>query len=329
LRDSFFQEGIMARNAIQFQKGLSLSEFVGRYGSEAQCEAALAKWRWPDGFVCPNCGGRQHAIVGKRRLYSCHDCRRQTSVKAGTVFSNTLLALTKWFQAMWLITQSKNSISTLELSRQIGVKWDSAHLMRQKLQDVMAEREGTRKLDGRVEMDDAVLGGEKSELEGGKRGRGGANKTPFVAAVATDDDGHPQRLLLHVVKAHDGAAIEAMAKAHLAPTARVVSDGLRCFRAVKRAGCRHEPIVTVRAPQQPEKIPAFRWVNTVLGNLKTAIAGTLKAVRPRYAKLYLAEFQYRFNRRANLPALLDRLGYIAARAKPRTFKSLRIAYEAG
>ena len=123
----------MARNLVQFQKGMSLSEFQERFGSEAQCEAALVAWRWPDGFVCPHCGCRDHAIVGKRRLYSCHGCRRQTSIKAGTIFAHTHIPLTKWFQAMWLITQSKNSISTLELSRHIGVKWDSAWLMRQKL----------------------------------------------------------------------------------------------------------------------------------------------------------------------------------------------------
>jgi transposase-like protein len=156
----------MARNPIQFQKGMSLKEFNQKYGTEEQCEAALAAWRWPGGFVCPHCGGKEHAIVGMRRLYSCHGCRRQTSLKSGTIFSRTLLPLVAWFQAMWLITQSKNSISTLELSRQLGVKWDSAHLMRHKLMSVMVEREAARKLDGRVEMDDAVLGGEKSEPDG-------------------------------------------------------------------------------------------------------------------------------------------------------------------
>src|SRR5262245_5263597 len=96
-------------------------------------------------------------------------------------------------------------------------------------------------------------------------------------------------------------SITAMAKVHLAPGARVVSDGLGCFRAVTTVGCAHLPIVTGRASQQPEKIPAFRWVNTVLGNLKTAITGTLKWVSKRYAYRYLAEFQYRFNRRFSLP----------------------------
>ena len=85
---------------------------------------------WPGAGRTVSCAQHVAAanmpIVGKRRLYLCHGCRKQTSVIAGTVFENSLLPLTKWFQAMWLITQSKNSISTLELSRQIGVKWDTA-----------------------------------------------------------------------------------------------------------------------------------------------------------------------------------------------------------
>jgi hypothetical protein len=107
----------VARNPIQMQEGMSLSELNARYGTQQQCEAAIAVWRWPDGFVC-RCGSRDYAIVGKRRLYLCHDCLTQTSLKAGTVFARTLVPLTKWFQGMYLPTQSKNSISTLELVRQ-------------------------------------------------------------------------------------------------------------------------------------------------------------------------------------------------------------------
>lgn len=318
----------MSRNPIQMQKGLSLTAFLERYGTEAKCEAAVRAWRWPDGFVCPECGGREHAIVGKRRLYLCHGCRKQTSLKANTIFQRTLLPLTKWFQCMYLLTQSKNSISGLELARQLGVRPDSAALMRHKLMSVMQAREASRRYDGRIEMDDVVYGGEKHEHEGGKRGRGGPNKVPFVAAVQTTGAGHPERLLLHVVKTHDGEAIEAMAKQHLAPTARVVSDGLGCWRAVTRIGCTHEPIVAAKTGWS-EKIPQFRWVNTIVGNLKTAMVGSMKHVAKRYVPRYFAEYQYRFNRRYDLPSLLDRLGAIASQAPPRPRSVLKIAYEAG
>ncbi len=318
----------MARNAIQMQKGLSLTELNEQFGTEEKCKAAVFKWRWPDGFVCPACGSRDHGIVGARRLYLCHDCETQTSLKSGTIFARTLLPLTKWFQGMYLLTQSKNSISGLELARQLGVRPDTAALMRHKLMSVMFEREGNRKLDGRVEMDDVVLGGEKSEADGGKRGRSGPNKTPFVAAVETTDDGRPMRLLLHVVKVHDGDEIEKMARAHLKPSARVVSDGLGCFRAVTRAGCTHEPVVAAQYGHS-EKLPCFRWVNTVLGNVKTAITGTLKSVARRYVFRYLAEFQYRFNRRFKLPELLNRLASVATRAAPRPYQTLKILHVAG
>jgi len=319
----------MGRNPIQMQKGLSLSELHDTYGTEAQCRAAVRAWRWPDGFACPGCGSRDHTIVGRRELYECRDCLKQTSLTAGTIFAHTLLPLTKWFQGMYLITQSKNSISGLELARLLGVRPDTASLMRHKLMSVMAEREGSRKLEGRVEMDDAVLGGEKSELDGGKRGRGGPNKVPFVVAVATDEDGHPRRLLLHVVKTHDGECIEAMARAHLEATARVISDGLGCFRAVTRIGCTHAAVNATKADDHGEKLACFRWVNTILGNVKTAIAGTLKSVAKRYVFRYLAEFQYRFNRRADLPAMLGRLACVATRAAPRPYKSLKITLAAG
>ena len=81
----------MARNPVQFQKGMSLAEFLADYGSEEQCRQAVIAWRWPDGFVCPHCGGREHAIVGRRRLFLCHGCRAQVSVRSGTVFAKSLL----------------------------------------------------------------------------------------------------------------------------------------------------------------------------------------------------------------------------------------------
>ena len=79
----------MARNQVQFQKGLSEAGFAEIYGTEEQCHAALVKWRWPNGFECPGCKGADHCVVtrGARRLFQCNACRKQTSVKAGTIFA--------------------------------------------------------------------------------------------------------------------------------------------------------------------------------------------------------------------------------------------------
>ena len=88
----------MARNRIQLQKGLSEARFVALYGTEDLCRAAVAQWRWPDGFICPKCGDSEHCIVGPRKLYQCNSCRRQTSLTAGTLFNSTKVPLTTWFR---------------------------------------------------------------------------------------------------------------------------------------------------------------------------------------------------------------------------------------
>ena len=148
----------MARNPIQFQKGLSLIEFNRRYGTEEQCHAALVKMRWSDGFVCPHCGGIEHSYSAARRIFQCSACRVQTSARAGTIFHKSRTPLVKWFLAIYLITSSKNDIAALELARQLGVKWDTAWLIKQKLMEVMRQRNASYKLEGDVQIDDAYLG---------------------------------------------------------------------------------------------------------------------------------------------------------------------------
>jgi len=97
----------MARNKVQFQKGLSEAQFDDLYGAEDRCRDAVFRWRWPSGFVCPVCGGQQHSIVKTRGLYQCTACRRQTSLIAGTIFAATKVPLRTWFRAMYHLTQSK------------------------------------------------------------------------------------------------------------------------------------------------------------------------------------------------------------------------------
>src|SRR6185295_19699342 len=103
----------------------------------------------------------------------------------------------------------KNGISSIELGRRLGVKQSNAWAMKQKIMQVMLAREAAKPLQGRVELDDAYLGGERS---GGKRGRGAAGKTPFVAAVETTAERKPRRLKLTVVKGFRKKEVEALAK---------------------------------------------------------------------------------------------------------------------
>lgn len=161
-----------------------MAEFMQQYGTDVQCEAALASARWPNGFACPKCGSPANCAFRREgRLYwQCAACRYQCSVISGAIFEATKLPLTHWFLAMHLLTQAKNNVSALELKRHLGVSYPTAWLVKHKLMEVMRLREDSRRLTGRVEIDDACLGGERS---GGKTGRGSENKVPFIAAVQT------------------------------------------------------------------------------------------------------------------------------------------------
>lgn len=308
---------------MQFQSDLSMAEFFARYGTEAQCAAALEQARWPSGFRCPRCDGTAYSRVRRRHhtLFQCRACRRQTSLIAGTVMQGTKLPLTVWFLAIYLISQAKTGLSSLALKRDLGVSYPTAWLIHHKVMQAMVTREAGHVLDGRVQVDDAYLGGERS---GGKAGRGSENKVPFVAAVSLNDDGHPLYVRLSPVAGFSREAIAQWAQATLAPGSTVVSDGLACFAAVTTAGCTHQP--TVVAGRKPQDVPEFHWINTVLGNLKTSLSGSYHAFGFRkYATRYLAAFSYRFNRRFDLRALPTRLLIAAVRCTPQPQRVIRMA----
>jgi transposase-like protein len=298
-------------------RGLSEAEFRERFGTEEARRRALFEMRWREGLTCPGCGGRSFCELKTRKLFQCNRCKRQVRLTAGTVFQDTKLPLTTWFAAIYHLTQSKGGVSSIELGRRLGVKQGTAWLMTHKLMRAMASREAAEpKLSGRVEVDDAYLGGERP---GGKRGRGAAGKTPFVAAVETTPEREPRRLRLSVVKGFRKKEVEKLAKAAIEPGSDVVSDGLSCWPAVEKAGCSHRPMVTGSGKRAASWSP-FRWVNTALGNIKTAIVGTYHHVSPRHAPSYLASYAYRFNRRRQLDSIVERLAWAAVRTAPQPYR---------
>ena len=311
----------MKKNQVQFQKGFSLTEFIKEYGTEAKCAEALFKARWPKGFQCPSCGGGRYSLVKTRKLYQCSACHHQTSLISGTIFEQTKLPLTVWFMAIYLITQAKTGISALSLKRQIGVSYNTAWSIKQKIMQAMKERDDGKPLNGIIQLDDVYWGGER---RGGKRGRGSENKTPFVAAVELNDEHHPIAINLNVVKGFSSAEIKRWADKHLVPGSLVYSDGLACFSAVLDSGCHHYKIVTGGGPASVSR-EEFEWVNTIIGNVKRSINGTYHAINPRHLPRYLAEFCYRFNRRFDLKSIMPRFLFAAAQTPPMPGRLLKLA----
>ncbi len=162
---------------------------------------------------------------------------------------------------------------------------------------VMVETDAQYKLSEIVTVDDAYLGG---RLSGDKPGRGSSNKQPFVAAVQVNSEGHPRYVKMTPVKAFTSHEIQKWAFANLQSGCLVASDGLPCFNAFSKVNHHKDVRIKMRKDPRTGEIPYFYWLSIILGNVKSALTGTYRASRKVYAQRYLAEYQYRINRRFDL-----------------------------
>ena len=242
-------------------------------------------------------------------------------VMGGTIMEATKLPLTLWFLAFYFIGQAKNGLSSLALSRHLGVSWNTAWLVHSKITRAMSEREDSYVLRGKVQIDDAYLSGERS---GGMAGRGSENKIPIVAAVSLSEAGHPIHARITAVSGFSSEGIAAWAQRCLGTGSAVLSDGLACFRSEIAAGC-HQPFM-VTGGRHLDDLPEFRWINTVLSHLKSSLGGTCHAFNvDKDGKRYLGAFCFRFNRRFKLGAMTERLLNAACCCRPQPEQVLRLA----
>ncbi|TKB05860.1 IS1595 family transposase [Desulforhopalus sp. IMCC35007] len=314
----------MPKNKIQFQKGLSLQNFLKSYGTEEDCRNRLFNMKWPTGFCCPQCGCNHYYTITTRNLYQCTACKHQSSLISGTIFGSSKLPLTTWFLAIYFITQSKDGLSALHLRRLLGISVNAAFRLKQKIQHVMKSSDDSLRLDNLVELDDVYWGGKKS----GKRGRGASGKTPFLAAVSHNDNGHPIHMRMSKVKAFTSNEIERWALRHLDDNCVVVTDGFRSFSSICHVVDLHHSINTAGIYEDPDN-KFFHWVNTMIGNVKRSIHGTYHSVSSKHLPRYLAEFNFRFNNRFNMGSMIEILIKQAIKTEPLPQYKLKRAEEWG
>ena len=289
-----------------------------RFGSEAQCRAALFALRWGKGWVCPACGHGRCAELKTRALYSCNRCKHQVGLTAGTVFHWTKLPLTTWFLAIYHLTQSKGGMSSVELARRLGTRQPTAWLMKHKLMAAMEQRDaGKPKLAGpgrgRRRLSRRRAPGRQARPGCGRqdavRGRGGDDGGAQAQTAAADGrQGLPQ-------EGDRDAGQARLRRRQQRRHRRPVAAGRRSSRPAATTS-RWSP---ARGRRRPSGCP-FTWVNTALGNIKTALAGTYHHVSAKHAQRYLASFAWRFNRRYQLDTLTERLAYACARTAPHPYR---------
>ena len=276
---------------------ISLLEWQQRFGMEDSCAEALAKIRWPDGFMCPLCGTPKAYYIKARKVYQCSHCRHQVSITADTMFHSTNLSLVKWFWAIYLAATDKGGISALRLRKQIKVSWPTARNMLRKIRIAMGHRNSLGRLENIIEFDDTVVGGKRT----GKRGRGAAGKRPVLVAVETRGE-HAGFVAMKAVDTVSKETVREFLRYHVKEGQSVRTDALPALNVVKETQ-QHEKRVT-----PPEE--ASKWlpmVHIMISNMKIFVNGTFHGVSFEYLQEYLDEFCYRFNRRFWEPELPLRL----------------------
>ena len=275
------------------------------------------RWRWPSGFVCPVCAG---SITASSRPGALPVYR----LSAADIGDRRNDFRSNQGAAVHLVSHhvpphsEQGGISSIELGRRLGVTQTTAWKIKHKLMQAMMERDATKRLTGRIEIDDAYLAGSATRQAGPRF----ACKTPIVRRSKP----HQRQANPLEVAPREGfppGRNRDLGAAQFPPLQH------RCCRPALlhwgcNAGCVHQPIVT-GSGRKAALNPAFKWVNTTLGNIKSAITGTYRTIRDKHVPRYLAEFEYRFNRRYDLAAMMPRLGYVAVRTPPMPYRLLKLA----
>jgi hypothetical protein len=292
----------------------AIMDFQERFASEAACLDYLAASRWPDGFVCPACGGRRAWVLERRHLWECGDCGQQTSVTAGTVMHGTRTPLRVWFWAAYLVATRHPGISAKQLQRQLGLsRYETAWLILQKLRRAMVapEREPLKR---EVEIDEFFLGG----LEEGQRG-GRQRGKKALCGIAIEVRGQGSgRLRLAVLADASGRSLGAFAKSTTARGAIVHTDGWTGYLGLSKLGYDHRRRSQLAEPGEQLLPRAHRAVS----NLKAWLHGTHRGVGNPHLQVYLDEFVFRHNRRRTPLAAFQTLLGLGALHAPTTYAEI-------
>jgi transposase-like protein len=292
-------------------------EFLAWFPDDDACRSYLLRLRWPKGFVCPKCSGSGWQIADGRWI--CGQCRRKSSVTAGTIFDKTRTPLTTWFAAVWHVTSQKHGVSALGLQRALGLgSYQTAWTMMHKLRRAMVRPDRDR-LSGIVEVDETYVGGEET----GTRGRETHTKT--LVAVAAEGNGQGiGRIRLARIADVSGDSLGPFIVEMIEPGSIVHTDAWWGYLSVPKLGYEHKVTNISRSGKPAHE--AMPRVHRVAALLKRWLLGTHQgAVSPEHLDYYLDEFTFRFNRRSSRRRglLFYRLLEQAVETSPTPYKQIR------
>lgn len=281
----------------QIQTPTTLQEAIAYFANADRCFAYATKLRWPDGKItCPRCDSEKHSFISTRRIWFCAGCKKQFTMKVGTIFEDSPLGMDKWMTAMWLLVNCKNGISSCEVARDLGITQKSAWFMMHRLR--LATQSGSfAKLGGHVEVDETFIGGKARNMHVGKRqrritGRGTVDK---VAVQGILKRGGEVRTM--VVEDRKKKTLQANINEHVRAGAALYTDELLSYDGL---ASKYAHQVIDHAVSYVEGNVHTNGLENFWALLKRGISGTYVSVEPFHLFRYLDEQTYRYNNRKEM-----------------------------
>lgn len=254
--------------------------------------------RWPNGPVCPHCGGfeRIKKLQGQSHrpgLYKCYDCRQQFTVTVGTLFERSRIPLHKWFQAVYFLCSSKKGMSSHQLHRMLGVTYKTAWFMTHRIREAMRDSGGFDLMGGNggtVEVDETFWGNKKPRWQ--KKGRGYEHKEKILSLVEREGG----RVRSYHVERVDAATLWPILVEQIAEDSRIMTDEAGQYAHLHKDFAGHDKV----SHGIGEYVRGDVHTNTIEGYfsiMKRGLTGTYHPVSKQHLKRYLSEFDFRYNHR--------------------------------
>lgn len=284
---------------------MNLPKLIAQFGDDSRCRAYLERLRWPNGVQCPRCESKKLLELREREKYECRECSYQFTVTSGTIFHDTHLSLSKWFLAIYLMTESKKGMSALQIKRTLDIAyqtaWHLCHRIRAAMREINAEL-----LRGVVEVDETYVG---RKVHGMGRGYKG-NKAIAIGAVQRQG-----KIRLQVITHADKATLHKFILDNTAPdTEAIYTDELPAYWGNEDSDTVHK-WVNHSAEEWVVGDVHTNGIESVWSLLKRSIIGSYHKVSIKHLDAYLDELEHRLNNRQNEHIFRDTLTKLVNAAK--------------
>jgi transposase-like protein len=292
-------------------KPKTLLEAIRYFSDPDTCTAFVAQVIWPDGPFCPACACTEYSYLTTRRVWKCKACKKQYSVKVGTIFENSPLPLSKWLPAVWLISNSKNGISSHELGRALGITQKSAWFMLHRIRLAM-QTESFVRLSGEIEVDETYIGGKARNMHAADRKRKGAvqgrsttDKVPVLGMVERGG-----RVKAEVVPNVKAKTLRPRVIDAVEVGSALYTDAYRSYTGLDIA---YDHQTIDHAERYVDGKVHTNSIESFWSLLKRSLSGTYISVEPFHLFRYIDERVFAFNQRrdsdyARFEAVLGAVG---------------------